>query len=148
MKYEIGTKIRYFRERKGLNQKQLANQIGVSNSRVSNWEQGINRPDADTLASLCVALDVSADELLDINIADMQLTFEERMLITNYRNKPELQRAVKLLLGLEDNQPEMVPFYAVARGGQAFQGTVDAATAEEHKKIAEEALANPKYPEL
>ena len=40
-----------------MTQKQLAERIGVSNSRVSNWEQGLNRPDADILAAVCVALD-------------------------------------------------------------------------------------------
>lgn len=100
MKYEIGNRIRYFRELRGLNQKELAGRIGVSNSRISNWEQGINRPDADTLVLLCQALEVSADELLDMNAANMKLTGEERQVITQYRNKPELQQAVKILLGL------------------------------------------------
>jgi len=100
VKYEIGNRIRYFRELRGLNQKELAGRIGVSNSRISNWEQGINRPDADTLVLLCQALEVSADELLDMNAANMKLTGEERQVITQYRNKPELQQAVKILLGL------------------------------------------------
>lgn len=50
MKYEIGARIRKYREMSGFSQKELAQKIGVSNSRVSNWEQGINRPDADILA--------------------------------------------------------------------------------------------------
>lgn len=65
MKYEIGKKIRSIRESRGLTQKDLAKAIGVSNSRISNWEQGINRPDADILTALCRELHVSADELLD-----------------------------------------------------------------------------------
>ena len=44
MKYEIGARIRKYREMSGFSQKELAQKIGVSNSRVSNWEQGINRP--------------------------------------------------------------------------------------------------------
>ncbi len=67
MKYEIGKQIRLYREMRGINQKELATRIGVSNSRVSNWELGINRPDADILILLCQVLDVSADELLDIH---------------------------------------------------------------------------------
>ena len=47
MKYEIGNRIRKYREELGISQKQLAEQLGVSNGRVSNWEQGINRPDAE-----------------------------------------------------------------------------------------------------
>lgn len=44
MKYEIGNRIRKYREECKLSQKDLAQKLGVSNSRVSNWEQGINRP--------------------------------------------------------------------------------------------------------
>ena len=100
MKYEIGTKIRYFRELRGFTQKELSTRIGVSNSRLSNWEQGINRPDADTLVLLCQALEVSADELLNISNGTIRLSDDERELITQYRDKPSLQQAVRILLGL------------------------------------------------
>ncbi|MFR5875605.1 MAG: helix-turn-helix domain-containing protein, partial [Eubacterium sp.] len=69
MRYEIGIRIRKYRELRGLSQKELADLIGVSNSRVSNWEQGINRPNADIISDLCKALDVSPSELLDIQIS-------------------------------------------------------------------------------
>ena len=39
MKYEIGARIRKYREMSGFSQKELAQKIGVSNSRVSNWNQ-------------------------------------------------------------------------------------------------------------
>lgn len=42
MRYEIGSRIRKYREENNLSQKQLAEKIGVSNSRVSNWEQGVS----------------------------------------------------------------------------------------------------------
>lgn len=42
MKYEIGARIRKYREMHGFSQKELAQKIGVSNSRVSNWEQGVS----------------------------------------------------------------------------------------------------------
>lgn len=102
MKYEIGNRIRKYREELGISQKQLAEQIGVSNSRVSNWEQGINRPDADILAKLCTALNVSPSSLLGVKLSTDELTEQERSVINAYRSKPELQQAVNILLGLED----------------------------------------------
>ena len=78
MKYEIGSRIRRYREERGLSQKQLAEMIGVKNSRVSNWEQGLNRPDADILAALCRALQVSPSELLDVRLVDDELNAQER----------------------------------------------------------------------
>lgn len=74
----------------------------MSNSRVSNWEQGINRPNADIISDLCKALDVSPSELLDIQISTDNLNEQERKLVTAYRDKPELQEAVNILLGIKD----------------------------------------------
>lgn len=101
MKYEIGNRIRKYREDRKLSQKQLAELIGVSNSRVSNWEQGINRPDADILAEICRALQVSPSELLDVHLMDGELTEQERKVLQSYRAKPELQQAVNILLGID-----------------------------------------------
>ncbi len=101
MRYEIGSRIRKFREQAGLSQKELAQQIGVSNSRVSNWEQGINRPDADILAALCTALNVSPSLLLGVRLSAEELNEEERDVIQAYRAKPDLQPAVKILLGIK-----------------------------------------------
>ncbi len=101
MKYEIGSRIRKFREERGMSQKQLADMLNVSNSRVSNWEQGINRPDADILADMCRALKVSPSELLDVHLSEDDFTDHERKVIQAYRRKPDMQKAVNILLGLE-----------------------------------------------
>lgn len=102
MGYEIGTRIRKYREKQNISQKKLADMIGVSNSRVSNWEQGINRPDIDTLAKICVALNVSPSILLDIRLAPHDMNEQERRVILAYRTKTELQKAVNILLGIEE----------------------------------------------
>lgn len=101
MKYEIGARIRKFREDRGYSQIELAQLIGVSNSRVSNWEQGINRPDADILVDLCKTLNVSPSELLDVHLKDDELNDMERKVINAYRAKKDLQSAVNILLGVE-----------------------------------------------
>ena len=101
MKYEIGARIRKFREDRGYSQIELAQLIGVSNSRVSNWEQGINRPDADILVDLCKTLNVSPSELLDVHLKDDELNDIERKVIKAYRAKKDLQSAVNILLGVE-----------------------------------------------
>lgn len=103
MKYELGSRIRKFREARKLSQKELAQLIGVSNSRISNWEQGINRPDADIIVSLCKALTVSPSELLNVHLCEDELSNQEREVIRAYRTKPELRQAVDILLGI-DNQ--------------------------------------------
>lgn len=104
MKHEIGIRIRKFREAQKISQKELAQRIGVSNSRISNWEQGLNRPDADILAKLCQALNVSPSELLNVHLSDEELTEQERRLLAAYRGKPELQQAVNILLGIDSSK--------------------------------------------
>lgn len=41
-RYDIGKRIRKYREECNMTQRQLAERIGVSNNRVSNWEQGVS----------------------------------------------------------------------------------------------------------
>ena len=102
LKYQIGARIRKYREDRGLSQKDLASLIGVSNSRVSNWEQGINRPDADIIADICRALNVSPGDLLDVRLSPDDLNDKERKLVLAYRAKADLQQAVDILLGIDD----------------------------------------------
>ncbi len=102
MKYELGGRIRRYREYRGLSQKRLAELIGVSNSRVSNWEMGLNRPDADILADICRVLRVSPSELLDVKLSQEDLTDQERRVVEAYREKPEVRQAVHILLGIEE----------------------------------------------
>lgn len=102
MRYEIGSRIRKYREENNLSQKQLAEKNGVSNSRVSNWEQGLNRPDADILAAICVALDVSPSLLLGIQVTGDELTEQERKVLKAYREKEDVRQAVHILLGVSE----------------------------------------------
>lgn len=103
MKYQIGNNIRKYREENGLSQKQLAEALGISNSRVSNWEQGTNRPDADMLSEICRALQVSPSLLLGVQLSTDELSEHERKLIDAYRQKTDLQKAVDILLGLTEH---------------------------------------------
>lgn len=101
MKYEIGNRIRKYRKECGLTQEQLADKINATKNRVSNWEQGINRPDADIIADLCRALNVSPSDLLDVHLTDDVLNEHEKKVIKAYRVKTDLQQAVDILLGIE-----------------------------------------------
>ncbi len=103
MKYEIGSRIRMYRKERGLTQKQLADKINVTKSRVSNWEQGINRPDADILTDICRVLNVSPSDLLNVHLSSDDLTARERKVIQAYRNKTTVQNAVDILLGIKDD---------------------------------------------
>lgn len=100
--YSFGKRLKKIRRQKGLSQKELAARIDAKNSTVSNWEQGVARPDVDMLAVICAALEVSADELLDIKLPDDVYSDMEKQMIERYRNIPSMRLAVRVLLGLEE----------------------------------------------
>lgn len=100
MSYEIGSRIAKYRKIKNLSQKEFAKLIGVTNSRVSNWEQGTHRPDVNILSNICNVLDVSPSDLLDIHLSTDELTEHERNLVLSYRSHQDLQKAINILLGL------------------------------------------------
>lgn len=101
MAYKIGEKIKQYRELREYSQKEFADKIGVSNSRISNWENGLNRPDCDLIRKICQVLNISPSELLDIHLDTDELTEHEKQIIKNYRTKSDLQKAVNILLGIE-----------------------------------------------
>ena len=108
MKYEIGAKIKRLRESQGLNQKEFASLVGVSNSRVSNWELGINRPDVDTLADICAVLSVSADALLETRPSATAPW--SAPLVTAYEAAIEpTQQAACAVLGIPHLLPDLPP---------------------------------------
>lgn len=63
-KYISGTALRELREKRGLTQKALGDQLGVSDKAVSKWETGRGLPDITLLEGLACALGVSVAELL------------------------------------------------------------------------------------
>lgn len=62
----FGERIKAARERRGLNQAELARLCGVKTATaISNWETDSSKPDVDKLVKLCIALDASPEMLLD-----------------------------------------------------------------------------------
>lgn len=61
---KIGKFIADMRKKQNLSQKQLADQIGVTDKTVSKWETGSRMPDASLLLQLCSVLQIDVSELL------------------------------------------------------------------------------------
>lgn len=59
---KIGTYIAGKRKTLGMTQKQLAEQLGMSDKSVSKWERGICLPDVALYAELCQILGISINE--------------------------------------------------------------------------------------
>ena len=59
----MGAKIREYREKQGLSQKELAEALGIDQSAVSNWERGISEPTAFNIRRLADLFGVSPGDL-------------------------------------------------------------------------------------
>lgn len=81
----ICEKIRYYREKIGIEQKELALKIGISGNAVCNWENGRSRPDINLIPDICKTLNISLYELFDIDNFSDEYTSREKLLINNYR---------------------------------------------------------------
>lgn len=61
---EFEDKIKSFRKEKGWTQKELAEQLNVSDKTISSWETGRTYPDLDSLIQLADLFDLTLDELI------------------------------------------------------------------------------------
>lgn len=61
---DFGKRLIELRTSRGLNQKDAATSLGVSNSRYNKWETGTNQPDYETLCRIANHYKVSTDYLI------------------------------------------------------------------------------------
>ncbi len=67
---EIGSKIQQAREARGLSQKQLARQVGCSQSALSNYEKGKRRMYLSQLEKIADVLNMPIDDFMESKITD------------------------------------------------------------------------------
>jgi len=95
----VGKRIKEVRERCGLTQEELSEEIDISSSHMSVIERGKKGPRLETLVNIANALGVSADELLqdvvdhsqvcvanELTMQIMALPYERRTKIINVLN--------------------------------------------------------------
>ena len=61
---EVGKRIKYYRQKRGLTQEQLAFDIHTSAAYISNIERSIKKPSLQTIILISEVLEISVDELL------------------------------------------------------------------------------------
>ena len=86
IKRNISKNIVKYREKMGYSQKELAKKLGVTPSRISNWEQGANCPTIDILFEVCKILQVSINDIYGVYPdSNVSLSYSEKEHIENYR---------------------------------------------------------------
>lgn len=97
---KIGTYIAGKRKALGMTQKQLAEQLGMSDKSVSKWERGICLPDVALYAELCQILGISINEFFageDIAKEDLMQKSEENIIGVAKESKQKQKRLRSML---------------------------------------------------
>ena len=115
----IADALRRLREKSGLTANQVGEMVGKSGKTINAWENNRGQPDAEMLLQLCDIYNV--DNILnefreEPPEGQLTLTAEEKQLVLAYRENPDLQNAVKILLGLRSNQRAALPENMSNRG--------------------------------
>ena len=99
----INDRIRVARERKGLNQSELATALSVTPQTVQQWEAGKTSPRNKKIDALAKTLEVTSDWLLTgrevlqpSNDNDEELSRQERLMLELFRDLTDDQRAEAL----------------------------------------------------
>lgn len=103
----LGDRIKYYRNKKGLTQKQLANMIGAKHNSVCDWEKDKNKPDVGMIERLIGVFGVDANTLLGWNEQGKIKKDAEELadkIITNKRIKNILSDITEM----NDDDVEMV----------------------------------------
>lgn len=61
----VGENLKYARKLKGLTQKQVAEQLNMTQQQYSRFENGVFELNYDLIVSLCKMLDTTPNELFD-----------------------------------------------------------------------------------
>lgn len=86
----MASKLREFRNAKGLSVVEVGKRVGKSDKTISAWEVGRGQPDADMLVMLCQLYGVEiSDFYQERNTTSETLTPEESHLVNIYRSLDE-----------------------------------------------------------
>ena len=100
----FGNRLKQARENKGYNQKQFAERLGVTPTRLNYWEKDKREPDVAIIKQIAQILDVSSDWLIGNNLinVDITLSANEKQHIKKYRSLDHYGRkAVDNLMDIE-----------------------------------------------
>ena len=77
-------KLREARKAQKMTQKELSALLKVSDNAISNWEQGVSRPDIDQVAEICSILKVSPNYLIDSEEIETVISIDDKKILNKY----------------------------------------------------------------
>lgn len=134
---ELGTKIKRFREKAKLTQKQLADHLEVTPQSVSKWENLTSMPDVSLLPRIAEIFGVTIDELFDLSVEEKLNRIENRMEIEMELEEgkfKEYEQFLKEQIGRPENKKRATSLLAHLYGYRMM------AFAQKTDKYAKEAI--------
>lgn len=80
----FGDRLRKARLNANITQQELAKKVGAKANSVSNWENGISRPDIEQVSQICAVLNVSANFLIDTSEISETITPADKIILNKY----------------------------------------------------------------
>ena len=112
----IGAKIKEFRLKRNLTQKELAKLVSVGDTTIANYEKGFRSPKKDTMFDLANAFNISIDDLFppiqnssSSNTSQIQSIYDE---LTPLRQNKVLNYADRQLNEQENEVSEAIQLYS------------------------------------
>lgn len=88
----FGENIKELRKERGMTQKELADEIGVSQGAVFFWEKEINEPTAGVLIKMAKFFGVSVDEILSVEKIPKSELPKEKLILEYFSRLTEEQQ--------------------------------------------------------
>lgn len=110
MSNNIGTNIAYFRRKKGLTQKELADKVNLSPSFISHIENGISNPSNETLEKISNILEVSVSNI----------TYDNNINASDLENIKLIDLIIKLTISEDLNWRDNGDFYETEFRGKTY----------------------------
>ena len=99
----LGKRISEMLQEQGIQQKELAERIGITETAMSRYINGTREPKPDVLANMATALHTTSDYLLGIKNDDLEYHQVRRMIARNASSmtKEEKMALISVLFGEE-----------------------------------------------
>ena len=137
---ELGNKIAQLRQKAGLTQKELADELKISAQSVSKWENLLAMPDITLLPRIAEIFGVTIDELFDLTIDQKLNRIENHLDIEkdfSYGTFKEYKEYLESLLSSKEHHNRATGLLAQLYGRRILSDR------DEVRKYAEESIVTP-----
>lgn len=104
----FGERLVYYREKAGLKQKQLAEALAITPTRLNYWEKDKREPDLKMLEAICEILNVECDVLLGRKNSDDSISSNQKTPTPEVEVDEQLQCIINCYHEIDDTGQEIL----------------------------------------